>query len=477
MDTILCDELVEEVLRRLAPRTQFSSSTADVSLVSKRWLRLYRSTRSRLPLRLSPDNCTPPSLSSFLSHFPHLSVLSLSIAAAVADAPVPPAISIFRDQLLLSIASSCPNLTDLQVCSGPVSHFHILSLSTPCPHLTNLYLIVCRPSSFHWLLLFPSLKLLGLIFTLVPGEHVDTASEENFDAELKLETLYLSRIRPGHYGFDWLWKSCKKLTLLRLARCQGIGDDTSASSFVNCSKSLQEVELSSCGSVVNDILSKLVENCTSLNSLLIHDCGSKEGLLQFITRSRCNLRKLDLRLPLVLKTSHLLAVAVNFRGLSSLRLHSCSLVTGEGLKTIGLARSNDLEELALVNCDVVEREPGLLTTLGQNLKKLRKLDLSDNEMLVDEEFISMLASCNCLTELKVRGCKRLTNASMVVSTFKSCEQLESVDIMNCPGIGAEAVELLVLNCLRLRKLHVEKSKLSDASRLLVWKRFIGVFVH
>ncbi|CAL5408019.1 hypothetical protein CsSME_00029451 [Camellia sinensis var. sinensis] len=87
-------------------------------------------------------------------------------------------------------------------------------------------------------------------------------------------------------------------------------------------------------------------------------------------------------------------MAENFRGLSSLRLQSCCLVTGEGLKTIGIAMSAGLEELGLINCDVVNIEPGLLTTLGQNLRHLRKLDLSYNEMLVDKELASMLASCN-----------------------------------------------------------------------------------
>ncbi|KAL6143795.1 hypothetical protein ACLB2K_054490 [Fragaria x ananassa] len=59
--------------------------------------------------------------------------------------------------------------------------------------------------------------------------------------------------------------------------------------------------------------------------------------------------------------------------LSSLRLQSCCLVSGEGLKALGTAVSSGLEELALINCDVVEREPGLLSTSGQNLKKLRKI--------------------------------------------------------------------------------------------------------
>ncbi|KAH7852654.1 hypothetical protein Vadar_027468 [Vaccinium darrowii] len=67
IDTILGDELLEEVFRRLHPRSSFSSSTADVSLVSKRWLRLYRSSKSRLNLRLSPDYCTFKSVFSIVT--------------------------------------------------------------------------------------------------------------------------------------------------------------------------------------------------------------------------------------------------------------------------------------------------------------------------------------------------------------------------------------------------------------------------
>lgn len=227
--------------------------------------------------------------------------------------------------------------------------------------------------------------------------------------------------------------------------------------------------------MVNDVLSKLAENCASLSSLVVYDGGSSEGLHHFITHSRCDLQKLDLRLPLDLENSHLVALAESFRGLSSLRLQSCCLVTGEGLKTITLAFSNELEELALINCDVVEREPGLLTTLGQSLRNLRKLDLSYNEMLVDKEFVSMLASCDCLRELKVRGCRRLTSASLV-SMFKSCKQLESVDIRVCHGIEAGAVELFVLNCVGLRQIHVDKSKVSDVTRSWASKKFVEVVV-
>ncbi|KAH7852000.1 hypothetical protein Vadar_019349 [Vaccinium darrowii] len=467
IDRILCDELLEEVLRRLPPRSTFSPSTADVSLVSRRWLRLYRSSKSNLSLSLSPDNCSPSSLSSFLSHFPHLSFLDILTPDGNDEAA-------FSERILPSVASSCPKLTTFFLRGHLLSLFPLLSLSTSCPRLTSLVIVLSTPLSFHCLLSFNSLRSLAVFFHPVSCEFepLDAASKGEYcDAELQIERLLLYGIRRRDHGFDWLWRSCRNLKELELSRCEGIGDDTSVSSFVDCFKGLQEVKLRGCGSIVNDVLSRLVENCTSLNSLLIHVDGSREGLLQFITHSRCNLRKLDLRLDL--ENNHLLAVAEKFRGLSSLRLDSCLNVTGEGLKTMALALSNELEELALINCNV---EPGLLTALGHRFRNLKKLDLSfSGGMLGDEEFISMLASCKCLRDLKVRGCEGLTNAS-VISMFKSCKQLESVDIVKCPGIEPEAVELFVLNCMRLRQIHVEDSKLSDVSRLWVSKKFVEVVV-
>ncbi|CAK9161762.1 unnamed protein product [Ilex paraguariensis] len=155
-------------------------------------------------------------------------------------------------------------------------------------------------------------------------------------------------------------------------------------------------------------------------------------------------------------------------------LESNCLVTGEGLNTLGRAVSDGLEELPLIDCDVVEREPGVLTTLGQNLRRLRELESSNNAMLGDEEFTCiMLVSCGCLNVLNLRGCNGLTNAAMV-PMFENCKQLQCVDIMYCCGIGAEAHELFVLNPPMLRRVQVEQCKLSDAARMWALNNFIEV---
>ncbi|KAL0395713.1 UNVERIFIED_CONTAM: hypothetical protein Scaly_0019700 [Sesamum calycinum] len=278
-----------------------------------------------------------------------------------------------------------------------------------------------------------------------------------FDLELNLESLSLCGVLPGDSGLSYLWRNCKNVKKLLLKSCESVGDYSSFSCFSKFLSGLKELELRTCRSIFNGVLLILAENCVSLDSLLVYDGGSREGLLQFINQCKCSLRRLDLRLPLDLDNSHLIAISenLNFRGLVSLRLQSCCLVTGEGLKVLARAIGNVLQELALVNCDVLERESGLLAALGQDLKRLRKLDLSYNDMLLDKELVSMLISS-------------------VDSMVRSCKQLESVDITYCCGIEVEGVEALVLNSLRLRRLEVDQSKLSEVARTWTADKLIEV---
>ncbi|XP_027101830.2 uncharacterized protein [Coffea arabica] len=462
MDSILCDELLQEIFHRLPP-----SSSAAVSLVSKRWLRLLRSSTVALSLTFISTPLALPSLSSFLSHHPYLSSLSLSDSSSSS-------FSSSSHHLLQSIASSCPNLRHLRFLAEPVSGFSLLSLSNSCPHLSSLTITLSRPLCFQWLAPLRALKDLSVFIT---GSETELFSYNGFasvlDAELNLESLSLCGSRGVDYGLNFLWRNCKKLEKLKLKSCECVGDNASFSAFIKGLETLKEVELRTSRTVADGVLLKLAEGSVSLSSLLVYDGGSKEGLLQFISHSRADVQKLDLRLPLDLDNDHLIAVAENFRTLSSLRLQSCCLVTGEGLKTIGRALSEELEELALINCDVVEREPGLLTTLGQNLKRLRKLDLSYNELLLDKELSAMLVSSSNLKELKLRGCNRLTNMAMV-SMARRCKQLETVDIMYCCRIEMEAVELFLSNSSHLRQLQVEESKLSVVAKKLVSKNCIEI---
>ncbi|PIN01195.1 hypothetical protein CDL12_26294 [Handroanthus impetiginosus] len=466
MDTVLCDELLQEIFHRVPP-----PSSAAISLVSRRWRRLLRSSTTSLSLRFPPpyNPTTITSFSTFLTQHPFLS--SLSVSGGGGDAE--------DDPLLLAVAASCPNLRRLRFLSSPVSLFSLCTLSTSCIHLSSIAITISRPLSFHWLPYFTSLKSLSLYIknslTETDNPEVGEVKDASSDVGLSLESLSLCGILPGDYGLSFLWRNCKNIKKLQLKNCESIGDNASFLGFLRYLSCLQKLELRTSRGIVDIVLLTLAETCISLDSLLIYDGGSRESLLQFINQSKCSLRKLDLRLPLDLDNSHLIALSenLNFRGLVSLRLKSCCLVTGEGLKALGRAMANGLEELALINCDVVERELGLLTTLGQNLKKLRKLDLSYNDMLVDKELVSMLASCSFLVELKLRGCNKLTNAA-VGSIVRSCKLLQNVDISYCYGIDTEGVEFLVVNSPRLRQVEVEQSKLSEVAKTWASNKFMEI---
>ncbi|KAF5763889.1 putative F-box domain, leucine-rich repeat domain superfamily, F-box-like domain superfamily [Helianthus annuus] len=438
MDTILCDELLQEIFHHLPP-----PSSSAVSLVSKRWRHLLRSSLSSLSLRLSPNHPSLPSLSSFLSHHTSLSTLSVSSSSSAGT-------TVFSGDLLRSISAASPQLLSLSII-----------LSRP---LLSLQLLTS----------FTNLKSLTL--SLAENASPDSVSDEfTVSSSLRLQSLRLSGICAGDYSLNWLWKNCdcKTLTKLVLENCEGVGDNSSFACFVKGLENVREVELRTCRSIVSLILFNLGENCKSLVSLLVYDGGNKESLLRFVRETTSDLRRLDLRLPLDLDDTHLFQIGVKFSRLRVLRLQSCCMVTGEGLKTLGLALSDSLEELALTNCDVINGQDGFLVELAQNLKKIKILDLSYNHTLLDKEFASMISSYCNLRKLKLRGCSRLTNVSLI-SLCKNCKRLESVDILYCHGIQVEGVEFLILNSRQLRNLQVEDRKLSEAARRWMTDKFIEV---
>ncbi|KAJ4960688.1 hypothetical protein NE237_020598 [Protea cynaroides] len=495
MDNLLFDELLQEIFLRLPP-----SAASAVSLVCKRWLILHRNCRSSLSLRFPSARPFPlPAFYSFLSCYPLLSSLTVVLVPPANSTPVfADAVdcfdvaethsSLLSDHLLLAVASNCRHLRHLRFTPGPVSPSALLSLSFSCEHLCSLCLSSLHPLSFRWLTSFPSLKDLSLMDcgsiysddTLrfdsddYNHHHHDLVSVSfKSESELPLESLCLSGIRAGDCGIGWLWRSCTKLRRLQLRSCEGTGDGASFSSFVRCLPRLQELELRSCRTIVDGVLLRLAEYCGSLHSLLLYDGGSRDGLHSFISRCRSSLRRLDLRLPLDLDNDHLSAISQNIRGLVSLRLQSCCLVTGQGLKTLSSAVQVGLEEFALISCDVIETEPGLLSTLGQSLRGLRKLDLSYNEILRDKELISMLISCKNLVDIKLRGCRGLTGAALL-SMFKSCKLLETIDIKQCCRIETDTVESFLLNSPRLRQVHIEESKLTGVAKTWVSQKCIEI---
>ncbi|KAG7548668.1 Leucine-rich repeat cysteine-containing subtype [Arabidopsis suecica] len=496
MEEILFDEILCEIFTRLPSSSSSSSSISSslpsfesVPLVSKRWLRLYRASKTSMSLKFSPhDTSVITLLPSILNNHPSLSSLSISrgftINTKIITTPIRSDVeslkaeTIFNDELISIISSCCFNLRSLSFLINPVSSSSLVPLSTSSS-LTSLSIEVWKPqnSGFTWIALFSSLKELSI--------HVCSTSSPAFDfypkskpnpevVELGLESISLFGIEPDDNDVTWLWKCCRKLKRLSLRSCGSIGE---IEFFGLCLENLEEIELRTCRSIVDVVLLKVSEICESLKSLLIHDGGSKDGLVCFMNNARCydTLERLDLRLPMDLTDDHLVSLAANFKSLSSISLTSCIFVTGFSLKALALSFSSSLEELSLLSCNAIERERGLLATIGQHLGRLRKLDLTRNEWLFDKEVVSMLASCNGLVEVVLRECKHLTGA-VLVALNKNCVKLKTLDILSCRLIEPDDVEGFVMKTQCLKKLVVEENQITEAIVKLASSKLIETVV-
>ncbi|WOK97432.1 hypothetical protein Cni_G06140 [Canna indica] len=501
---VLCDELVQEILRRLP-----ASAAPSVSLVSKRWLFLLRSCTTSLSLRI-PSHLSAadgaPALSSVLGCFPSLA--ELTIVSNREDDEANGA-----DELLLAIAAApCSSrLAHLRFLpASQLSPFALVSSAAAFSRLTSLQIASRLPLSFRWLSSLPALKSFSFVRSRskqspalaahggelsgqAPPDLTSTDNRDYCDSDqsavrmLPIESLSLSGICADDRCLSWLWYRCAALRWLQLRACDGTGDDPSSPAFPLCLPGLLGLELRTCRSIADRVLLHAADHCRALTSLLIYDGGSSDALHHFIHRRGAALRTLDLRLPLDLNNDHLLAIAADDRlrsasgqselghQLAALRLHSCCLVTGDGLRSLARSPAGAaIEELALVNCDVVEREPGLLTFLSQNMLRLQRLDLSHNETFTDKEVGSMLASCRNLMEIRLRGCRALTGVSLT-SLLKHCgRQVEVVDVSRCPNISSDAVESLVMNASRLSQLLIEESKLTEAAKLWLSRKAIKI---
>ncbi|CAL5024770.1 unnamed protein product [Urochloa decumbens] len=474
-DAALCDDLLQEVFRLLPP-----AAAPAVSLVSRRWLSLLRASTSSLTLRLpasSPDAAAAATLAALLSHYPFLSALTVVSAATPAgDA----------DAVLLAVAAAPAAARFSALRLLPDSAVSPAALLAACPALsglTSLHLTAVRPLSFRWLELLPRLKSFALVNS---ASSVDCAGSSSDDADggetagaLPLEKLSLCGIRSGDRGLGWLWRRCGSLKWLQLRACDGTGDGPASLAFAGCLAGLLALELRACRAVADRVLLLAADHCHALTSLLVYDGGSSEALHRFIQQRAAALHTLDLRLPLDLHNDHLLAIGAepiqggqdHKHSLAALRLQSCVLITGDGLRSLArTATGAGIEELALVSCDVVEREPGLLTFLSQSMRRLRRLDLSYNETLSDKMIGAMLSSCRNLIDIRLRGCRGLTGGSLV-SLLRHCGQsLEILDISRCPSIAVGNVELFAQRATRLNHMIIEESAISEELKAIAQKK-------
>ncbi|XP_052776898.1 F-box/LRR-repeat protein 4-like [Mya arenaria] len=226
-----------------------------------------------------------------------------------------------------------------------------------------------------------------------------------------------------------------------------------------CGESLQSLYLSSCSFVTDNCLDAIVRHCKNLSELELDSCSrvSHEGLQKLASLSK--LQRLNLYRTMIdqkalstiiiscpelrhlnIGATHgihncdeiLQVLGKHSRHLLSLDLWRCKTVTDIGLRELAVG-CTELQELDIGWCFNIKSSSGSIRFLVENCKKIKKLFLTANRTVDDEDLLAIANNCPDLEQLDILGTRQVS-ADIATRLLQQCEKLEFFDVSFCTGI-------------------------------------------
>ncbi|KAI3675706.1 hypothetical protein L1987_85298 [Smallanthus sonchifolius] len=311
-------------------------------------------------------------------------------------------IDIISDTLLHTIAHCLPQLVELDLKDRPtsersddLSNLGIQSL-VKCKHLTSLSLMRSWQCIASW---FKRTTDIGM-FLLSEGCN-------------RLESVRFGGFsKVSDAGFASILNSCSNLNKFEIKNAFLL-TDLAFQDFSKFPRSLVEVKLVSCNSVTSEAVSELA-TCTSFEVLDLFGCRSvADSCLH-------NISRLTL--------------------LTTLNL-GCADVTDVGMAVLGKGNT-PISCLSLRGCRRVSDE-GIISLLGSEgkiRKTLSSLDLGHMQGVTDNAITTIADACVGLTELTIRNCYHVTDASVMALAFKG--RVRRLDLYNCTSLSGKSFQFL-----------------------------------
>ncbi|KAK1440147.1 hypothetical protein QVD17_05972 [Tagetes erecta] len=318
-------------------------------------------------------------------------------------------IDIISDTLLHSIANALPQLVELDLKDRPtsepsddLSNIGIQSLVN-CKHLTSLSLMRSRQNISS---LFKRTSDMGMFLL---SEGLKGLESVRFGGFSKVSDA----------GFTSILNSCLSLKKFEIQSALLL-TDLAFQDFSKVPRSLVEVKLVSCSSITSEAICELA-TCSSLEVLDLFGCKSvADSCLNNISR-------------LTLLTS------LNLGGAD---------VTNAGMAVLGKGNA-PISCLSLRGCKRVSDE-GIVSLLGSESKirkTLTSLDLGHMPGMSDKAITTIVDACIGLTELIIRNCFHVTDASVKALALKGkvggeSNLLRRLDLYNCTAVSAESLQCM-----------------------------------
>ncbi|KAK6254626.1 hypothetical protein SCA6_015931 [Theobroma cacao] len=392
------------------------------------------------------------------------------------------------DRSLEAVGSHCKSLETLSLDSEFIHNKGILAIAQGCPLLKVLKLLCINVTdealtavgvsclSLEMLALYSfqqfTDKLITLLGFLMQDDRNITLIELDIlrqcDQGLravgkgckKLKNLTLSDCYfLSDKGLEAIATGCTELTHLEVNGCHNIGTIGLESVGKYCPR-LTELALLYCQRIGNFALYEVGRGCKDLQALHLVDCSSigDEAICSIAYGCR-NLKKLHIRRCYEVGNKGIIAVGENCHSLTDLSLRFCDRVRDEALIAVG--QGCPLQHLNVSGCNQIG-DAGIVA-IARGCPQLSYLDVSVLQNLGDMALAELGEGCPLLKDIVLSHCRQITDIGLS-HLVKNCQMLESCHMVYCPSITAAGVATVVSSCPSIKKVLVEKWKVSPRTK-------------
>ncbi|XP_076957773.1 uncharacterized protein LOC143633334 [Bidens hawaiensis] len=364
------------------------------------------------------------------------------------------------DVSLEAVGSHCRVLETLSLDSEYVNNKRvIIAVANGCPLLKNLNLQCIMVTD-------EALTAVGRLCVLL--ESLALLSFQRFsDKSLcaigkgckKLKSLMLSDCYfLSDKGLEAVAAGCPELSLLEINGCHNISTYGLETIGRFCMR-LRELALLYCQKVGNEALYEVGKGCKYLQALHLVDCSVVgDDAICSIAIGCKNLKKLHIRRCYVVESKG--AIGDNGKYLTDLSIRFCDRVGDEALVAIG----NGCPLLCHLNVSGCYQigDTGI-TAIARGCPQLTYLDVSVLQNLGDMALAEVGEGCPLLKDIILSHCREITDFGLA-HLVKRCKWLESCYMVYCPGVTAAGVATVISTCVNIKKVLIEKSKVSARTR-------------
>ncbi|KAK7109402.1 F-box/LRR-repeat protein 4-like isoform X1 [Littorina saxatilis] len=268
---------------------------------------------------------------------------------------------------------------------------------------------------------------------------------------------------------DGLSRRCQHLQRLNLSWC-GKSGTIKGSAFKrflsSCASSLVTLQLSCCSFINKDTMLHISRFCPQLKELDLSGCGDVDKMSALVLTPLTNLERLNLYRTKI-DTITIIALIRSMPELQHLNLGSCKMITNivevvlqlrlncPKLKSLDLWRAREmddsvfqefvagcplLEELDVGWCSDLRSVNGSFTCIAENCKNLKKLFLTANRTVCDNDLLSLAKHSRHLQQLDILGTREVSSKA-VEQVLASCKEMVFFDVSFCAGVTDNDVAL------------------------------------